>query len=52
MSRIAVIGAAGFIGSRAVELLRDGGRHHVVPVVRPGRGVATCVEADARDEKA
>jgi 2-alkyl-3-oxoalkanoate reductase len=52
MSRIAVIGAAGFIGSRAVELLRDGGRHHVVPVVRPGRGGATCVEADARDEKA
>jgi nucleoside-diphosphate-sugar epimerase len=51
MSRIAVIGAAGFIGSRAVALLRDGG-HHVVPVVRPGRGAATCVEADARDEEA
>jgi nucleoside-diphosphate-sugar epimerase len=35
MSRLAVLGAGGFIGSRTVELLRAGG-HDVLALVRPG----------------
>ncbi len=40
MTRIAVIGASGFIGNRAVEMLCLGGRHEVVPVVRRASGLA------------
>jgi nucleoside-diphosphate-sugar epimerase len=56
---IAVLGAAGFIGNRTVEMLHLGGRHVVRPVVRrpqalalPSRFAVEGRVADARDEAA
>lgn len=40
MRRIAILGAGGFIGNRAVEMLHLGGGFEVVPVVRRASGLA------------
>jgi len=55
--RVAIVGANGFIGSRAVEMLHLGGNAEVRPVVRTVQGQATlsrfdldCRIADACDE--
>ncbi|QUT05684.1 NAD(P)-dependent oxidoreductase [Sphingobium phenoxybenzoativorans] len=50
--KLAVLGAAGFIGQRIVTLLRAHGGYAVVPVTRRTTGaIAHMVEADARDEQ-
>ena len=51
MSRVAVLGAGGYIGRRTVELLRLAG-HNVLPLVRPGSSSRHEDEhaVDARDE--
>ena len=56
---VAVVGAAGFIGNRVVEMLHLGGRHIVRPVVRRPQALALSCRfdlrghlADARDETA
>jgi nucleoside-diphosphate-sugar epimerase len=57
--KLAIIGANGFIGSRAVELLHLGGRAQVRPIVRSINSLARlsrfdldCRLADARDQGA
>ncbi len=57
--KIAVLGANGFVGSRAVEMLHLGGRHDVRPVVRKIVSLARLSRfdidwriADARDRSA
>src|SRR5262245_36916440 len=59
MRTIAVIGAAGFVGTRLVEILYLGGVAQVRPVVRNFKRLARlsrfeldCRIADARDEAA
>jgi 2-alkyl-3-oxoalkanoate reductase len=59
MRRIAILGAGGFIGNRAVEMLHLGGVAEVVPVVRRASGLALPCRfdlpvqvADGFDEKA
>ena len=56
---VAVLGAAGFIGNRTVEMLHLGGSHQVRPVVRrasslalPRRFAVSAAIADATDEAA
>ena len=58
VSRVAVLGAAGFLGNRAVEMLRFGG-NDVVPIVRSARTLALASRfpldpmiADALDRQA
>ena len=46
MKRIAVVGAAGFIGNRIVEILHLAGRHEVVPVVRQTSALALIKQFD------
>ena len=46
LSRIAVVGAAGFIGNRAVEMLHLGGGYQVVPVVRRASALALASRFD------
>lgn len=46
MTRIAVVGAAGFIGNRAVEILHLAGRHAVVPIVRRASALALIKRFD------
>lgn len=48
LSRIAVVGAAGFIGNRALEMLHLGGGHEVVPVVRRPSALALASRFDLR----
>jgi nucleoside-diphosphate-sugar epimerase len=59
VTRIAILGAGGFIGNRAVELLHRSGRHEVVPVVHRPSALALVKRfaldgriADALDEQA
>ena len=59
MRTIAVIGAAGFVGTRLIELFYLGGVAQVRPVVRSFKSLARssrfeldCRMADARDEAA
>jgi 2-alkyl-3-oxoalkanoate reductase len=59
MERLAILGAGGFIGNRAVEMLYLGGRHEVRPVVRAAQSLALASRfpiegrvADGRDEAA
>jgi len=58
VTRIAILGAGGFIGNRAVELLHRGGKHDVVPVVHRASALALAKRfdlegriADACDEQ-
>ena len=57
--RVAILGASGFIGNRAVEMLHRDGRCEVVPVVRRPAAMALARRfdlapwvADALDEEA
>ncbi|MFK4809715.1 NAD-dependent epimerase/dehydratase family protein [Devosia sp. ZW T5_3] len=57
--RVAILGAGGFIGNRAVELLTLGGRYEVRPVVRAAQSLALASRfaldgriADGRDQVA
>ncbi|UXN72369.1 Gfo/Idh/MocA family oxidoreductase [Devosia sp. A8/3-2] len=57
--RIAILGAGGFIGNRAVEMLTLGGHYEVRPVVRAAQSLALASRfvldgriADGRDEAA
>ncbi|KFC67370.1 Hopanoid-associated sugar epimerase [Devosia sp. LC5] len=57
--RIAILGAGGFIGNRAVEMLTLGGQYEVRPVVRSAQSLALASRfaldgriADGRDEGA
>ena len=58
-AEVAILGAGGFIGNRALEILHLGGRHLVRPVVRRPEALALASRfdlqgriADARDEAA
>jgi nucleoside-diphosphate-sugar epimerase len=58
LTRVAILGASGFVGNRVVEMLHKGGHFDVVPLVRRAAGLAlsarlglTGVVADAlRDD--
>jgi nucleoside-diphosphate-sugar epimerase len=59
VTRIAILGAGGFIGNRALELFHLGGRHAVVPIVHRPSALAVAKRfpldgrlADACDEPA
>lgn len=59
MERIAILGAGGFIGNRAVEMLTLGGRYEIRPVVRQAQSLALASRfaldgrvADGRDRNA
>ncbi|MBE0581675.1 NAD(P)-dependent oxidoreductase [Devosia sp.] len=59
MERMAILGAGGFIGNRAVEMLHLGGRFEVIPVVRTAQSLALASRfeldsrvADGRDKAA
>ena len=59
MVRMAILGAGGFIGNRAVEMLHLGGRFEVIPVVRTAQSLALASRfeldsrvADGRDKAA
>lgn len=46
LTRVAILGAGGFIGSRAVEMLHLGGKHEVVAIARRASGLALAGRFD------
>ncbi len=59
MTTVAILGAGGFIGNRALEMLHLGGRHAIVPIVHRPSALALAKRfplegriADALDERA